>query len=362
MKKFCLAVIFLLLSASLCRAGAGPKISAAGTVWAFGNVAQGETKEKTFKIENAGDEELVIESVRSCCGYTVLNISSWEIKPGDRAEFKIISDASKKPLGLDQKEILVSSNDKSKPLFKIPVYSKIVPSDKEKIAPPPSINPGEVKDIIKRGDKVFFLDVREDYEFSEKHIPDAISFPKSRFDPGSKDIDQALRSVTEKDILVVYCGSGLRSSYITRKLRQKGYNAFNLNGGITLWEKEGGEMKLGEKMPPSEEPIIINLEEAYGHYYILFKDKAVWVDVRDTEKYAEGHIEGAINVPLTGLQDNMVVLPKDKELVLYCQDDSCDESSAAARFLFKNGYKHAKIKVFKEGIEVWEESGYPLTN
>ena len=35
----------------------------------------------TFYIKNNGDEELVIEEVKACCGYRILDVSSWEMAP-----------------------------------------------------------------------------------------------------------------------------------------------------------------------------------------------------------------------------------------------------------------------------------------
>ncbi len=51
----------------------------------------------------------------------------------------------------------------------------------------------------------------------------------------------------------------------------------------------------------------------------LVKDnKAVYVDVRSKETYDEGHLPGAINIPLSQLPNRMRDLPVKKVLITYC--------------------------------------------
>jgi len=46
--------------------------------------------------------------------------------------------------------------------------------------------------------------------------------------------------------------------------------------------------------------------------------KAVWVDVRGKEYYDEGHIPGAINIPLGDLMTHLNELPAHKFIIAYC--------------------------------------------
>ena len=162
--------------------------------------------------------------------------------------------------------------------------------------------------------------------------------------------------------MVAYCGAGHRSSYVTKKLRERGYNVYNLEG-ISFWEKKGYPLIYGPKLPASQEPSIIHTEEAYENYYKLFKD-VVWIDVRNRKDYKKGHIQGALNIPLSKLEDNLDILPKDKEIVLYCEGTweggKCDASMSAGRILIRNEFKQGKIKVFEDGFETWANAGHPI--
>ena len=51
---------------------------------------------------------------------------------------------------------------------------------------------------------------------------------------------------------------------------------------------------------------------------LVKQKKAVWVDVRSRDAYAESHIPGAINIPLGELQNHFQDLPFGKFLITYC--------------------------------------------
>ena len=48
-------------------------------------------------------------------------------------------------------------------------------------------------------------------------------------------------------------------------------------------------------------------------------DSAMVLDVRDPDEFEEGHIQGAVNLPLNELRTRHAELPRDRELWLYCR-------------------------------------------
>jgi 3-mercaptopyruvate sulfurtransferase SseA len=46
--------------------------------------------------------------------------------------------------------------------------------------------------------------------------------------------------------------------------------------------------------------------------------RAMWVDVREADQFAQGHIPGAINIPLSKLPNRWKDLPLKKFLITYC--------------------------------------------
>jgi phage shock protein E len=62
------------------------------------------------------------------------------------------------------------------------------------------------------------------------------------------------------------------------------------------------------------------------------------VDVRTTEEYDLGHIDGAVNVPLQDIQEGKTDgLPTDKPLYIYCQ--SGNRSAQALELLQASGHQ-----------------------
>lgn len=85
-------------------------------------------------------------------------------------------------------------------------------------------------DAYAQRDRVQFLDVREFYEFDAGHIEGAIHIPLRRL-PVSFDLLDPARPV------VVVCQIGQRSDIAARYLTEKGFEAHNLEGGMTLWSE-----------------------------------------------------------------------------------------------------------------------------
>ncbi len=73
----------------------------------------------------------------------------------------------------------------------------------------------------------------------------------------------------------------------------------------------------------------------------LNKDDYVLVDVRTEVEYQNGHIEGAVNIPVDSLRDRLHELDKDKLIVEYCQVGL--RGYVADRILSQNGFQVKNI-------------------
>ena len=65
------------------------------------------------------------------------------------------------------------------------------------------------------------------------------------------------------------------------------------------------------------QPYDINIEELFRKQ----SEGAIIVDVRSSQEYDEGHLNGAINIPYYEINNNVDKILKDKnqEIVLYCE-------------------------------------------
>ncbi|WP_019962028.1 metalloregulator ArsR/SmtB family transcription factor [Woodsholea maritima] len=65
----------------------------------------------------------------------------------------------------------------------------------------------------------------------------------------------------------------------------------------------------------------------------LSEGDVIMLDVRPEAEYAEGHIPGAINIPLEELRARLSELPRDQDIVAYCRGPYCRLSVEAVAAL-----------------------------
>ena len=95
-----------------------------------------------------------------------------------------------------------------------------------------------VHELKKRRDahpKLCLIDVREDHEWQEKHIPGALHLPKDLL---TQNISKKVPSPEEP--VYLHCRGGVRSLHAAHSLLAMGYNeVYSIDGGIMEWEKSG---------------------------------------------------------------------------------------------------------------------------
>jgi rhodanese-related sulfurtransferase len=83
------------------------------------------------------------------------------------------------------------------------------------------------------------------------------------------------------------------------------------------------------------------------------------LDVRETEEFKAGHIEGAVNVPIRTLANNGSQLPQDKNAPVAVVCKSGIRAAYATMALKMLGYTNVKDVV--GGMLAWEKEGLPIT-
>lgn len=78
------------------------------------------------------------------------------------------------------------------------------------------------------------------------------------------------------------------------------------------------------------------------------------LDVRPAPEYDDGHLPGAVHIPLEELADRLAELPSDQEVVAYCRGRFCVLGHDAVRLLNARGYRAARAT---EGAIEWRIAG-----
>ena len=88
----------------------------------------------------------------------------------------------------------------------------------------------------------------------------------------------------------------------------------------------------------------------------------IFVDARSAEDYKQGHIKGAVSLPVGQFEEKLSAFmeryPPDTSIVTYCSGRTCSDSHRLAELLMEMGYE--KINVFIDGFPGWEAGGHPV--
>lgn len=104
-------------------------------------------------------------------------------------------------------------------------------SDSDKIF---SLSPRDVAALLP-GKKAIIVDVREDSEWREQHIPGAVHIPLGQLSERLGELN-AYRNRP----IVTQCRSGARSVQAQEILKSAGFTqVYNMTGGILAWQKDG---------------------------------------------------------------------------------------------------------------------------
>ena len=164
-----------------------------------------------------------------------------------------------------------------------------------------ALDANKVGELIK---EVILLDVRNENDFAESHIPGSIFIGlDGRFAPW---VGELLEDIKKPVILLA--PEGREEEAITRLSRVgfdniKGY----LKGGIKSW------IELKKKTNS-----IANIK-AQDFMSLNSKFDVNILDVRSQNEYLNGSVDGSLNIPLINLTDNLDKLNCNKRSYIYCK-------------------------------------------
>lgn len=93
----------------------------------------------------------------------------------------------------------------------------------------------QVRNFQIEGKKQILVDVREDHEWAEGHLPGAVHLGKGIIE---RDIEGLFPDLNEE--LILYCGGGFRSVLTAENLQKMGYTRIvSMDGGYRGWTEAG---------------------------------------------------------------------------------------------------------------------------
>jgi rhodanese-related sulfurtransferase len=213
---------------------------------------------------------------------------------------------------------------------------------------------------------LILIDVRTPGELDEKGIiavegQELLTIPMESF------VDDMAMWPADKDAeIVIYCGSGHRSTMAMTILLSNGYTSVtSLSGGFGGW-KEAGYATVGGQ-PTLVDGYNTMLASMTGYNTVKADDLLVelaedtppfLLDVRSAAELEEnGHIEGATHIPLNELAQHLDLLPGyDTPIVTYC--GSGWRATIAMTALHGMGWTN--VRALKTTFADWVAAGNPV--
>ena len=212
------------------------------------------------------------------------------------------------------------------------------------------------------------IDVRQPSEYEEGHIPGAVNIPLREL---AANIDKI---PTDRQVFV-YCKSGYRAAVGNSSLAMMGYdNTLSFSGSWLAWTEAEEEVSteaveaevvgdpgFAPELVAAVDEFLANIPDGW---LIVDLDTvkagidagAFILDIRTEEEYAEGHIEGAVNIPLRTITENMDQIPTDVAVIVHCKSDF--RAALSAPVMFVLGFDNSKI--FNGSYKAWVEAGEPV--
>lgn len=190
--------------------------------------------------------------------------------------------------------------------------------------------------------QVVVMDTRDASDFAAEHIPGSLNFPIGY--SGGIELQEGEGNfgiwvgtmVDPKARILLITADGQEDETVVR-LARVGYHGVVgiLDGGIAAWKALGLEVSS---------PGRINLAAGSDLQALLDDPATVLLDVRNESEFVcenNGHVEGAVNIPLPDLEARLGELKRSTKYVAYCVGGY--RSAIAVSYLKRAGYTAADI-------------------
>lgn len=199
------------------------------------------------------------------------------------------------------------------------------------------------KQMIQR-EEVILLDTRKSDVFIEGFIPGSIGIG---LDGRFAEWAGSLLSFDKPIVLVTAAGEEKESVVRLARVgfdKMKGY----LEGGFTTWQQAGEPIDM-----------IIDVETDELAMDLPFDNNLVVLDVRRETEFADGHVKGAINLPLNTLADPGSMADLDERYNIYVHCGGGYRSIIAASLLKRQGI-HNLRNVTGGWAKIKDQKGIPI--
>jgi rhodanese-related sulfurtransferase len=219
---------------------------------------------------------------------------------------------------------------------------------KPREAPPPwkVIDAPTLKAMMGSGKNITLINTMSEIECLDHRIPGSRCVACEEIEANAP----AVLPADKDQVIVLYCESAgcYRSCRGATAAIQHGYRQiYVLDRGMPAWKQAGYSMESIERIPRVSIPALraSTLKEMLAEREDLFL-----LDVRSEKSYKEGHIVGAVNIPMYRLSRRYAEIPLNRTVILI--DDRGFRTFLAGSYLDMKGYR--VMRLFG-GMQGWEK-------
>jgi hydroxyacylglutathione hydrolase len=211
------------------------------------------------------------------------------------------------------------------------------------VSAPAPLTPAAVQQLQAAGAQV--LDICLQEAFTASHIPGAISIALN----GGQFQNRVGALLSPEQALILVAASDEEARRGALAIAVIGYTNVTgyLAGGMQRWKEEGYAEAPLPQIAPQELAALLKSE-----------NPPLVVDVREPDEWAEGHLEGALHIPLGQLTANIHRLDPHGQMVMMCQAGA--RSTIGASILRAHGFSN--VCNATGGINAWRQANLPVVS
>lgn len=176
---------------------------------------------------------------------------------------------------------------------------------------------------------------------------------------GEKTVEQISREVNITLANASQHLQSLKSMKILRTRRYKNYVYYSIANDrfIQVWQ---GLRDFVLKNNVEVRQTIDDFRKGIGEFQTIslsdyldkmMQEEHILIDVRPEDEFINGHIQGAISIPIDRLEEHLSELKNHDNIIIYCRGPLCVFADQAASHLSGMGYKAYRME---EGYQDWE--------
>jgi rhodanese-related sulfurtransferase len=206
---------------------------------------------------------------------------------------------------------------------------------------------------ISKGDPIDIIDIRPEAFYTDGHIPFSRRMDMadlSGYTPSKPDATIILIALADDTVSMEQANATLKNASVQY--------AF-LEGGLASWQAINGNLVSVGDPNSAIDRAKVSFKTAEETKNILAganKNFFAILDTRSASAYQNGHIPGAINIPLDELEKRIGDIPAGRQIIAYGAND-VDSFRSAVRLYDLNVFSPSAIE---NGFAAWTEKKYEV--